>query len=96
MARPRGLSSLYDSLSGSNDSPGIVELEEGEGRPLLVLQVQEDDLAVLVEQVLDVLVPDVRRQIADVDLGIFPGHVSSVEKVSGYRKKSVKTVKFFG
>lgn len=96
MPQPCGLSCLFDRLYGSHDSPGIVELEEGEGRPLLVLQVQEDDLAVLVEQVLDVLVPDVRRQIADVDLGIFPGHVFSVEKVSGYRKKSVKTVKFFG
>ena len=50
----------------------ILELHEGERRAALVLEVDEDNLAVLVEEVLDVLIPDVRRQVADVDPGLTP------------------------
>ena len=49
--------------------PGIFELEEGEGRSLSVLEIEKDDLSVFVKQVFDVLRPDVRREIADVDPG---------------------------
>lgn len=47
--------------------PGVLELDEGERRAAPVLQIDERHLAELVEQILDVLGADVRRQIANVD-----------------------------
>ena len=44
----------------------ILELHEGERRAALVLEVDEDNLAVLVEQVLHVPGPDVGREVSDV------------------------------
>ena len=44
----------------------ILELHEGERRAALVLEVDEDNLAVLVEEVLHVPCPDVGREVPDV------------------------------
>lgn len=45
---------------------GVLKLDEGEGRPPPILEIDEDDLAELVEEVLYVLRPDVRREVAHV------------------------------
>ncbi len=50
--------------------PWIVELDESKRGPALVLQVDEVDLAKLVEEILDVLGTNVRRKVPDVDAAI--------------------------
>ena len=56
--------------------PWVLELDECEGRPPSVLEVDEDDLSVLVEEVLHVFAADVGRQVAHVDarLALAVGH----------------------
>ena len=56
-----------DSVKLIELSPGILELHECERWTTPVLQINEDNLAVLVKQVLHVLAADVRRQVAHVD-----------------------------
>ena len=48
----------------------LLELDEGEGRSLAILQVNVLDLAVLVEEVLEVFGARVLRQVADIDAAI--------------------------
>ena len=50
--------------------PWILELDERKWRSSSVLQVDEGDLAELVEQILDVFRADVRRQVSDVDAAL--------------------------
>lgn len=54
--------------------PGILELDEGEGRPPTVLEIDEHNLAVFVEDVLNIFAANVRRQVADVNAGLV-GHL---------------------
>ena len=49
------------------NSPAVFELDESERRPALVLQIDGDYLSVLVEQILDVFVANIRRQITHVN-----------------------------
>ena len=58
-------------------SPVILKLNKSEGRPPPVLEIDEDDLAVLVEEVLDVLAAYVGRQVAHVypALRVGLGHI---------------------
>ena len=48
------------------DRPVILKLYKGEGRAAFVLEVDKDDLAVLVEEILDVSGSDVWRKVPDV------------------------------
>ena len=48
-------------------SPRVLKFYEGKGRSLPVLEIDEDDLAVLVEEVLYVLGSDVGREVPHVD-----------------------------
>ena len=48
-------------------SPGILEFDKGKRRSPAILEVDEYDLAVLVEEVLDILGSDVGRKVAHVD-----------------------------
>jgi len=48
----------------------IFELDESEGRPTLILQIDEGDFAVFVEQILDVLGANIGREIAHVDAAV--------------------------
>lgn len=68
--------------------PGVLELDEGERRPAPVLQVDERHLAELVEQILDVLGANVRRQIAHVDAALV---AAAVRHVGGFRMGGVRT-----
>ena len=47
--------------------PGILKFYKCKGGAPPVLQIYEDNLAVLVEQVLNVLAPDVRGEVTHVD-----------------------------
>ena len=47
--------------------PAILEFDESKWRSSPVLEVDEDDLAVLVEQVVDVLAPDIWGQVPNID-----------------------------
>ncbi len=55
------------ALDGVLGIARVLVLDKGKGRALAVLQVHEPDLAVLVEEVLDFLGANVRRQVANVD-----------------------------
>ncbi len=66
-------------------SPRILKLYEGEWRPSPVLEVDEDDLAVLVEQVVHVLGTDVRRQVANVDASL--AHAGLLRKIRCSHRK---------
>ena len=53
---------------------GVVEFHEGERGSPPVLEVDKLNLSVLVEQVLDVLVPNIWREVADVDASLVFRH----------------------
>ena len=67
-------------------SPCVLKLDECEWRPPPVLEVDEDDLAVLVEEVLNVLGPDVGREVAHVDAGLAGGR----HRAKGQRSMGTK------
>ena len=61
------------SLSGVDGVVGVtrvLEFHEGERRPALILQIDEGDFAIFVEEIFDVLGPNVGRQVAHVDAAV--------------------------
>lgn len=54
------------SKARRSHQPWVLKLHEGEGRAAAVLQIYEDDFPEFVEQVLNILGPDVRGQVPHV------------------------------
>lgn len=71
--------------SATGVSPGVLELDEGEGRaPAAVLQVDVADGAVLVEHVLDVLGADVGGQVPHVDAAVVVAGRAADDAAAGH------------
>lgn len=80
-----GSAGLGGRGSSRGVSPGVLKLDEGEGRtPAAVLQVDVADGAVLVEHVLDVLGADVGGQVPHVDAAVVVAGRAADDAAAGH------------